>query len=177
MTSLKGDPAHTANASKDIAAQLGDSIKRIDGSDPVPTWRPVKSVANKASSPKQELESAETNAQTSADVHADAGPKPSVAETNDDAPGDEDKPELLTEARDGTPDDLKKIKGVGSKLEKLCNALGVWHFDQIASWTDSEVAWVDFNLEGFKGRIVRDDWVAQAKILAAGGETEFSSRN
>ena len=83
---------------------------------------------------------------------------------------------MLSAARDGAPDDLKKIKGVGPKLEKLCNDLGVWHFDQIASWSDAEVAWVDSNLEGLKGRITRDDWVGQAKLLAAGGDTEFSKR-
>jgi predicted flap endonuclease-1-like 5' DNA nuclease len=38
------------------------------------------------------------------------------------------------------------------------------------------VAWVDANLQGFKGRVTRDNWIAQAKILASGGETEFSKR-
>jgi predicted flap endonuclease-1-like 5' DNA nuclease len=86
------------------------------------------------------------------------------------------RPEALTAARGGKADDLKLIKGVGPKLEKLCNSLGFYHFDQIANWTSDEVAWVDSNLEGFSGRVTRDEWVAQAKILASGGETEFSSR-
>ena len=79
-------------------------------------------------------------------------------------------------AIDGKPDNLKEIKGIGPKLEKLCNSMGFYHFDQIAGWTDQEVAWVNANLEGFKGRVSRDKWVDQAKILAAGGETEFSKR-
>jgi predicted flap endonuclease-1-like 5' DNA nuclease len=54
--------------------------------------------------------------------------------------------------------------------------MGYYHFDQIAAWTDKEVAWVDENLQGFKGRVSRDNWVDQAKILASGGETEFSKR-
>ncbi|MEM7191645.1 MAG: hypothetical protein AAF405_02050, partial [Pseudomonadota bacterium] len=86
------------------------------------------------------------------------------------------KPVTLEAPRAGTGDNLKKIKGVGPKLEALCNRLGFWHFDQIANWTDAEVAWVDANLEGFKGRVSRDNWVAQAKVLATGGETEFSER-
>lgn len=86
------------------------------------------------------------------------------------------KPATLEAARDGLPDDLKRIKGIGPKLEKLCNSLGFWHFDQIAAWTDQEVAWVDANLEGFKGRVSRDNWVEQAKLLASGAETEFSRR-
>lgn len=86
------------------------------------------------------------------------------------------KPRTLDAPLDGVADDLKKIKGIGAKMEALCNRLGFWHFDQIANWTDDEVAWVDANLEGFKGRVTRDDWVAQAKLLAAGGETAFSKR-
>ncbi|WGW02560.1 endonuclease [Tropicibacter oceani] len=86
------------------------------------------------------------------------------------------KPEMLTGPRAGGADNLKEIKGIGPKLEKLCNSLGVYHFDQIAAWTSDELAWVDSNLAGFRGRATRDDWVGQAKVLAAGGETEFSKR-
>jgi len=86
------------------------------------------------------------------------------------------RPAGLTGARGGAADDLKRIKGVGPKLEQLCHSLGFYHFDQIAAWTADEIAWVDDNLEGFKGRVTRDDWVAQARILAAGGTTEFASR-
>ncbi|MGI9363896.1 MAG: dipeptide ABC transporter ATP-binding protein, partial [Rhizobiaceae bacterium] len=69
------------------------------------------------------------------------------------------KPKLLKQARSGRADDLKKIKGVGPKLENLLHSLGVFHFDQISKWTEQEVAWVDANLEGFKGRVSRDHWV------------------
>jgi NADH-quinone oxidoreductase subunit E len=86
------------------------------------------------------------------------------------------KPEALAAPRGGQADDLKQIKGVGPALEKLCNDLGFYHFDQIANWTAEEVAWVDENLEGFKGRVSRDNWVAQARTLAAGGTTEFAER-
>lgn len=78
------------------------------------------------------------------------------------------KPQSLTAARGGKPDDLKLIKGIGPKLEILCNRLGFYHFDQIAAWTAAEIAWVDDNLEGFKGRVSRDNWVAQARALASG---------
>ncbi|WP_397543914.1 endonuclease [Roseovarius salis] len=86
------------------------------------------------------------------------------------------RPEGLDRARGGQPDDLKQIKGIGPKLEQLLNSMGYYHFDQIAAWAADEVAWVDENLEGFRGRVSRDDWVEQAKTLAAGGETEFSRR-
>lgn len=86
------------------------------------------------------------------------------------------KPAGLDGPRGGNPDDLKKIKGVGPKLEQLLQSMGYYHFDQVANWSSDEVAWVDENLEGFKGRVSRDDWVAQARTLAEGGNTEFSKR-
>ncbi len=76
---------------------------------------------------------------------------------------------------DGDPDDLKKIKGIGPKLEGLLNSLGVYYYHQIAGWNSKQVAEVDAKLT-FKGRITRDNWRKQAKTLAKGGETEFSNR-
>lgn len=68
---------------------------------------------------------------------------------------------LLTEARDGKADDLKKISGVGPKLEALLHKNGVFHFDQIAVWTEEEIAYMNDQLS-FKGRIERDGWLEQA---------------
>jgi predicted flap endonuclease-1-like 5' DNA nuclease len=84
--------------------------------------------------------------------------------------------ELLDRPRGGAGDDLKQIKGVGPALEKLLNTVGIWHFDQIASWKAKDIAFVDDKMEGFKGRITRDEWVKQARVLARGGATEFSKR-
>jgi predicted flap endonuclease-1-like 5' DNA nuclease/predicted nucleic acid-binding Zn-ribbon protein len=86
------------------------------------------------------------------------------------------RPQALTSPQGGTADDLKKISGVGPKLEKTLNGLGIFHFHQIAAFTRENVAWVDKYLR-FKGRIDRENWIEQAKILADGGETEFSRRN
>ena len=90
------------------------------------------------------------------------------------AGGEPARPAALAAPREGGADDLKRIKGVGPKLEELLHSLGIYHFDQIAAWGPAEIAWMDSNLEGFDGRVTRDDWVGQAKLLAAGGETEFS---
>ena len=68
---------------------------------------------------------------------------------------------------DGDSDDLKKISGVGEKLEQTLNGLGIFHFRQIAAFTKENIDWVDDKLK-FHGRIERDDWVGQAKKLAAG---------
>ncbi len=75
------------------------------------------------------------------------------------------EPELLSGARGGKADDLKRIKGVGPKLESTLNGLGVFHYDQIAGWSAAEAAWVDERLKA-RGRIARDGWVDQAKALA-----------
>lgn len=103
---------------------------------------------------------------------ADAKPTEPVAPRAPEAAvapaGPESKPELLTAARDGKGDDLGLIWGVGPKLATMLNQMGVWHFDQIASWKAEELAWVDARLTGFKGRATRDDWVSQAKKLATG---------
>ncbi|WP_349540007.1 endonuclease [Sagittula sp. NFXS13] len=108
----------------------------------------------------------------------DRDPGKKEFDANDAKTGtDESKqPALLDAPRNGQPDNLKEIKGIGPKLEETCHSLGVYHFDQIAAWSDQEVAWVDANLQGFKGRVSRDEWRAQAKILASGEETAFSER-
>lgn len=99
----------------------------------------------------------------------EAAEEPAAEEqTTEEAPAaarESDGPEVLTAARDGNADDLKKIKGVGPGLEKTLNELGFFHFDQIAAWTEADVEWVDSRLK-FKGRITRDDWIGQAKDLA-----------
>ncbi len=77
------------------------------------------------------------------------------------------KPATL-EGPEGNADDLKKISGVGPKLEQTLNDLGIFHYSQIAGFTDENIIWVDNNLN-FKGRIQRDNWVEQAKELSKGG--------
>jgi predicted flap endonuclease-1-like 5' DNA nuclease len=103
-------------------------------------------------------------------------PAPAPAPTPAPAPAAEPGAPKIAAAV-GEPDDLKLIKGIGPKLEKLCNSLGVTRFDQIAKWSAADIAEVDPHLENFTGRIERDDWVGQAKVLAAGGTTEFAERN
>jgi len=84
--------------------------------------------------------------------------------------------------RDGPPssgrgslDDLKRIRGIGVLIEKKLNSLGVTGYEQIANWTIADIDRVSQILD-FKGRIERENWVEQARILASGGQTEFSKR-
>ena len=127
----------------------------------------------------KKAKAAKTKAYKTAAAKAEADAKAGEDFDGDDvreAADEGTKPATLAAAREGGADDLKRIKGIGPKLEKLCNTMGFFHFDQIAAWTPDEMAWVNANLEGFKGRATRDKWIDQAKLLAAGKETEFSKR-
>jgi len=84
-------------------------------------------------------------------------------------------PVLLSEPRHGEKDNLTRIKGVGVKIDDMLNSIGIYHFDQIAAWTEENILWADQAL-GFPGRAKRENWITQAKALASGEETEFSKR-
>ncbi|MFB9150780.1 NADH-quinone oxidoreductase subunit E [Roseovarius ramblicola] len=186
LTSLKefesGRAPHNASVAR--ALDLGDTIKRIDGTE-VPLAAPWRDHgANHAPAPSAVVQNEEPVAITAKGARpggAVPAPESEVTKTEErgkagSAPAGGTRPATLDGPRAGKADDLKKIKGVGPKLEKLANEMGVYHFDQIANWTEAEIAWVDDNLVGFKGRVSRDAWVEQAKLLAEGKETEFSTR-
>jgi predicted flap endonuclease-1-like 5' DNA nuclease len=78
-----------------------------------------------------------------------------------------DRANLLVEAAFGNGDDLEHISGVGPMLRQLLNDTGVYYFWQIAEWSPEDVDWVDDKLQHFRGRIERDNWVDQARNLAA----------
>jgi len=150
------------NVSATLATEIGDSIKRIDGTE-------VPLVANWGLQSGSDT-AVEARPAPVADAPPKADPAPaSAAPAPASVPAApaavaEEAPERL-EAPQGDKDDLKKISGVGPKLEALLNEMGFWHFRQIAAWGPAEIAWVDARLK-FKGRIERDDWVAQATELA-----------
>jgi len=73
-------------------------------------------------------------------------------------------------------DDLKRIRGIGVLIEKKLNSLGITHYEQVANWTGADIERISRILD-FKGRIEREHWIEQARILATGGQTEFSRRN
>ena len=77
--------------------------------------------------------------------------------------------------RGGPLQDLKRLRGIGVLIEKKLNSLGIVSYEQIANWTSADVDRISQILD-FRGRIERESWVEQARILAAGGQTEFSKR-
>ncbi len=156
------------NASVQLATDIGDTVKRIDGTE-VPLITPW--IADTTAKPKKSKPAAPKPApKVKADDAVASKPKTNAAPKVKPAPKSdvepvEAKPQTLSGPREGGADDLKKISGVGPKLEGVLNGLGFYHFDQIAKWTEDEVAWVDSRLT-FKGRISRDNWMEQADKLA-----------
>lgn len=73
-------------------------------------------------------------------------------------------------------DDLSKIKGVGPKLVALLNSLGVTRYDQIAGWTDEDIDRIDAQLGAFAGRVRRDNWVEQARLLGSGDTAGYEAK-
>ena len=116
------------NASAQLASDIGDTVKRIDGTEvPLITpWVKSEKAAAKTSAPK-----------------AKAAAKPKAAPKSvEKATVAAKKPRTMKAPRKAGADDLKMIKGVGPKLETMLNELGFYHFDQIAGWSAAEVAWM-----------------------------------
>ena len=86
--------------------------------------------------------------------------------------GKMERPKGISKAREGKADKLQRISGVGPKNEKVLHNLGFFHFNQIAAWSAEEIDWVDDHLK-FNGRIKREEWTRQCKLLADGKEEEF----
>ena len=209
LTSLKDheNGRDEVNASVRLAKDIGDTLKRIDGTE-VPLlapWVDAGGRGNQPSIPDAERDSMlnkgglpgkgetpgprpaedkpadktgvteqEASGASRAKPPSKRNPKGEAADATvsdetgtaspDSGAVEEKAPERLDAPRDGGADDLKRISGVGQKLEGVLNEMGFYHFDQIAAWGPAEVAWVDARLK-FKGRIERDDWIAQAKKL------------
>lgn len=127
-----------------VAAVAAKSAKKAAPKKEAAPKAETKKAAPKKEAPKKEAPKAEAATEN-------AGTRPA---------------NLLDAPRDGKPDDLKKISGVGPKLEGILHSNGVYHFDQVAAWGPDEIAYMDDQLS-FKGRIERDGWIDQATTLAA----------
>ncbi|ETA53039.1 NADH-quinone oxidoreductase subunit E [Ponticoccus alexandrii] len=169
----------TLNASAQLAHDIGDTIKRIDGTE-VPLDAPWTDQSGRRGDAEPQggpnlskghpadatgIDKREHPADRPGRPESKSEPKEASEGATEEA-SSKTKPQGIDGPRGGKSDDLKRIKGVGPKLEKLLHSMGFYHFDQIAAWTGEEVAWVDDNLEGFKGRVTRDEWIAQARELS-----------
>ncbi|MEO0872764.1 MAG: hypothetical protein AAFY19_12525 [Pseudomonadota bacterium] len=107
----------------------------------------------------------------------DPAPAPAAAPTPAPEPAPAPTPAPApAPATSGEADDLATIKGVGPKLVTLLNELGVTRFEQIAAWSDADVEEIDTKLGRFKGRIARDQWVEQAKLLISDDKSAYAEK-
>ncbi len=157
MSTVKSLPMGYSLAKADIVAPPAPA-KPVAPAKAVAVNKPVaKPVAVKAPAPAK-------------------APEPKAAPKiagEDKVPGK--RPAGLAAPRGGKADDLKRIRGIGKQNEGRLHGLGIWHFDQVSTWNAQESLWVGSYL-AFPGRIEREEWIKQAKVLAAGKETEFSKR-
>ncbi len=170
---LAAAATHPAEGARPVPApqdeEAAPSVTEYEGlAEPAPATPPAAGLTGQGASQAEARPEAETAEEATT---ADAGA--SEAETTPEARADGAAPRRPegVKAPEGQPDDLKRIKGVGPKLEAMLNAHGIYHFAQIAEWGPEEVAWMDDNLAGFKGRVSRDAWVEQAKVLQTGAQS------
>jgi len=182
------------NASAQRAVDKADTVRRIDGTEEplltpwVPKAEPVTLATGEPAEPmpgsRSVIDETGVTLQEAPEQSAGRPVAPGQASGGTatgepgapTAQGTTEKPATLTGPRDGKADNLQIIEGIGPKMEALCHSLGFYHIDQIAGWTPAEVAWVDANLPGFRGRVTRDRWVEQAKLIGELGEAEFLRR-
>ena len=159
---LVGDEAESNSAQRDI---LASSIPIVVAEPAAKTTPAVVKAAPVAA----------VAASTAKPAAVKAKPAPKAAPKPKAKPAAKTRAPAAKVAAPTTKDDLKRIRGIGRQNEAKLNAVGIMQFAQIASWSKQVQAEMGDRL-AFPGRIEREEWVAQAKVLAKGDETEFSKR-
>ncbi|WEK47730.1 MAG: hypothetical protein P0Y56_05405 [Candidatus Andeanibacterium colombiense] len=166
----KAAPKPKAPAKPKAKAEPKPAVKAAPAPKPVP--------APKAkAAPKTEAKAA---AKPAAEPKAKAVPKakaaPKAKAEPKAAPAPKAAPKPKPAPKSVAPDALIQIKGLGPKMEVLLRDLGVTRFAQIAAWSDADIARIDQQLGSFAGRIARDNFVEQAKLLGAGDIAGFEAK-
>jgi predicted flap endonuclease-1-like 5' DNA nuclease len=115
---------------------------------------------------QEEVDAVAEKAQAQTPVETPASP----------APTPEPEPVAVPASTSGEPDDLRKIKGLGPKMQTLLHTLGVTRYEQIAGWSDADLDDLDTKLGSFAGRPRRDNWVEQAKLLTSGDTGAYEEK-
>lgn len=168
---LMADPAPAAKpiakAAVKPAAKTAAPAK-VAATKPAPKATAAKVAVAKAAAPK----AAAPKAAVKPVVAKTAAPKPSA--TKPAAAAKTAKPKAA--AKVIIPDNLELLKGVGPKVNNMLKAMGITSFEQIANWTQADITEIDAKLGAFAGRISRDNWVEQAKLLVAGDVAGFEKK-
>lgn len=131
----------------------------------------------KAAAPKVAVAKVAAKPKVAAEPKAKAAPKVTAkAAAPKAAPKAKPAPKPKAVAKPVIPDNLELLKGVGPKLNTLLKSLGITSFDQVANWSPADITEIDSKLGTFAGRIARDNWVDQAKLLVAGDVAGFEKK-
>lgn len=70
---------------------------------------------------------------------------------------------------------VTQLKGLGPKVAARLAELGITTVGQLAALSDAQAAALDADLGTFRGRMARDRWLEQARLLAAGDRAGFEA--
>lgn len=109
-----------------------------------------------------------------------AGHAPTPAPEPEARPEDVAQPAPAIDATDApaaatASQPLTILKGLGPKAAARLGELGITSVDQLAALTPDRIAEIDAEMGSFAGRITRDRWAEQAKLLAAGDVAGFEA--
>ena len=177
------DESESKGARRNQALIDAPPAAQRDTGPPEPSVTPAASDVQDVEAARSDASPGPTSAAANADTTA-AAPLGTDAETGDGVPMREamkEVPPSPAPAPSAAPDpasgdDLRRIKGVGPKLANLLAELGVTSFAQIAGWSDADIDRIDAKLGRFQGRIRRDNWVEQAKLLQSGDIAAYEAR-
>ncbi|MDX8438625.1 proton-conducting membrane transporter [Mesorhizobium australafricanum] len=161
---LKGELDACARARADLESRLRDAPAAKAGADKAATPAPAALMSTPAAAAK----AAPAKSAAAKKPAAKAAPPKKAA-----APAA--KKAAAPRAASGKADNLRRLIGIGPVNERLLKGLGVTTYTQIAAWTAADVKRIEEVLN-FDGRIARENWIEQAKLLAAGNEAEFARR-
>jgi predicted flap endonuclease-1-like 5' DNA nuclease len=172
VEALAAEAAAKAEAERVAAAAAAKAEAERLAAEAATKAEAERLAAEVAAKAEAERVAAEAAAKAEVERHAaDAASKAEAERETAAYPGV--KPSTLAAPNDAA-EDLKLIKGIGPKNERILNALGVYHFTQIADWSPENAVWMGHHM-AFPGRIEREHWISQAKLLAAGLDTEHSA--
>ena len=152
----KGDDAGSTDAAP--TAAVADSKPLKEAKPRTTKAKAAKPTALKPATPKPAATAKPTAARRSPSAVMTEAPKKAAPVTV-----------AKTPKTKGRADDLKRIEGIGPKLEQLLNARGIRRFADLAALDAGEIEALDTAI-GLDGRALRDDWAGQARKLARGRE-------
>ena len=98
------------------------------------------------------------------------GAGPLSAQQTSPLEGRDGTPGWLRSSPDGPSDDLTAIRGLGPVMQERLNALGVFHFSQLAQMTDENASWIAARIHIVPGRLMHDRWAEQAQMLQSAAD-------